>query len=134
MAGDDLEAVRDALEARNRLDRNAFLAHFAPEAEWLPTDRFPELRPVYSGRDEIWEYILLIEEILQEVTIRPEELFQVGDTIVLRYTISGRDKRSGELVEQKTTVLFTMRAGRIVRAVNYADHDEALIDAQRRLG
>jgi ketosteroid isomerase-like protein len=132
--GKDLDVVREALEARNRLDRNAFLAHFAPEAEWLPTDRFPELRPVYRGRDEIWEYICLIEEILEGVTIAPEELFQVGDTVVLHYLISGRSKRSGEQVEQYTTVLFTMRNGRITRAVNYADHDEALTDAQRRLG
>jgi ketosteroid isomerase-like protein len=134
LTGDDLDAVRAALEARNRLDRNAFLSHFTPDAEWLPTDRFPELRPVYRGRDEIWEYICLIEELLEGITITPEELFQVGDTVVLRYVISGRSKRNGEPIQQYTTVLFTMRGGRIVRAVNYADHDEALIDAQRRLG
>jgi ketosteroid isomerase-like protein len=134
VAGDDLDVIRAALEARNRLDRGAFLSHFAPEAEWLPTDRFPELRPVYRGRDEIWEYICLIEDLLEEVEIAPQELFGVGDTVVLRYLISGRSKRNGEPIEQYTTVLFTMRAGRVVRAVNYADHDEALIDAQRRLG
>ena len=130
----DLDVVRTALDDRNRLDRNAFLGHFAPDAEWLPTDRFPELRPVYRGRDEIWEYICLIEAILEGVTIEPQELFQVGDTVVLHYLISGRSKRDGRDVKQHTTVLFTMRGGRIVRAVNYADHDEALIDAQRRLG
>ena len=134
MAGDDLDVIRDALAARNRLDRAAFLSHFAPEAEWLPTDRFPELRPVYRGRDEIWEYICLIDDLLEGVEIAPQELFQVGDTVVLRYLISGRSKRDGDEVQQYTTVLFTMRAGRVVRAVNYADYDEALTDAQRRLG
>ena len=57
MSQENVEVIREAVDALNRGDPDAFTALLRPDVEWKePTDPFPGLRGVYRGRAEVREW------------------------------------------------------------------------------
>jgi ketosteroid isomerase-like protein len=126
MSQENIQTVRHATDAFNRGDLEAFLANFAPEAEWHPPGQFVD-EDVYRGHAELKRFWAEVREDLEELSTSVSEIRAVGDDKVFVAAVgAGRGKRSEARFEQPLWYVMTVRDGLIVRVEDYADSAQAL--------
>ena len=80
-----IELARQAIEAWNRVDLDAFLETWHPECEWRPA--FPRstegVGTVYQGRDGIARAWRGVRDVWEEYRLDPEEADLLGDKLVV---------------------------------------------------
>src|SRR3954454_3998497 len=125
MTQENVEIVRRAYNAWNRVDIDAVLQTLDPDVElYLPegglnvgTRRGHEaMRRLMEGFLEVWD----------DLRMEPERFFDTGDQIVVFVRVRGTGKGSGVEVETRPAHLGTVRAGKVVRLVIYPERAAAL--------
>jgi ketosteroid isomerase-like protein len=127
------DILRRAFEAVDRGDKEALFHLLHPGIEWQMLGLLSDTRPVYRGREEIWAYVRSLHEEVEGFRSQIVEMTEVGPQVVARVRIHGRPAGGRELDFEFSTVM-RVEEGRIARADNYDDHEEALTDAGLRLG
>jgi ketosteroid isomerase-like protein len=125
----DLENLRAAYEAFNRRDLDALMALADPDVEVLQDASVAPDADVFRGREGAARFFATILENFEQLEFEPEEIIDAGDQVVVVAAARGRGKASGAEVAARFTHLWTLREGKAVRAVFYADHEKALADA-----
>jgi len=131
---DPLETLRGGVEAFNRGDFDAFLAMWAPDAVW----EFSQIRmgvfemspPTSRGaiRKVVEEYAGAFDDF--QTTI--EEAHTVGGGVTFAVMVErARPHGSSSVLERRYGFVATWTDGRIARAKNYLDLDEARAAAER---
>jgi ketosteroid isomerase-like protein len=131
----DLEGVlRRSLEAVNRRDFDAALSAWAP-------DGVLELTPLglglleggpATGHEAIRKLWGDLSGAFEDFESATEEFHDLGGGVTFGVIVlRGRPGGGGGLVETRAGVVTTWRDGRIARATNYTDLDEARAAAQR---
>lgn len=119
MAQDRLDVVRDIYDAAGSgaMDRVAALI---ADAEWHEAEGMP-YGGCYRGADEVLENVFArIAADVENFAVRPDQILPAGEDCVLalgRYAGTGRN---GE-VDVAFAHVWTVRDGRIVKFVQYAD-------------
>jgi ketosteroid isomerase-like protein len=126
------EIVRHAFEAVDRGDKEALFRLLCPGVEWQLLGLLSDTA-VYRGREEIWAYVRSLHEDIEGFRSEILELSEIGAQVVARVRIHGRPAGEEQL-DFGFSSLMRVEDGRIARADNYDDHDEALTDAGLRLG
>jgi uncharacterized protein len=126
MSQENVEIIRQKDEAFNRRDREAFLAPFDSDAEWHVTGVVVDQKTLYRGREEIWNYVTVLDEQFEDLQVNFEEFFDTGDQVVAIGRMHGRGKASRAPVELRWAIVVTFSEGRIVRLDNYAEKEQAL--------
>ena len=95
MSEENVEVVREAVDAMNRRVAEAFIALVRPDVEWKePTDRIPGLQPIYHGRAGVREWLVdAFFELWESFHARSEEITEVGDDRVFLAVHSARYRR-----------------------------------------
>jgi ketosteroid isomerase-like protein len=93
-----VELVRRYYEDWNRSDTKAVIAAFAPDVEWHGHPRLPEPGP-YTGREELRRWMAQFQEAWGELSARPIELLDAGDSVVALIHMTGRGRGSGVEVQ-----------------------------------
>ncbi len=132
--GTNASIVREAFGAAERGDREAAFRLIKPNAAWQMIGLRPQDQRVHSGREAIWAYIGLLASELDGLHWALDDLEEIGDHVVARVRIRGRNRRTGEQLEVEFSSVIRIEEGRIARADNFEDHDEAVCDAELRLG
>ena len=133
--GANAAVVREVFAAAERGDREAAFRLVRPDAAWQMIGlRGPRDRRVYSGREEIWGYAGLLASQLDGLHWELAEVEEIGDHVVARVRIHGRDRRTAEPLDTEFSSVIRIEDGRVARADNFEDHDEAVCDAELRLG
>jgi ketosteroid isomerase-like protein len=122
MSQENMEIVGRHIDAWNRGDLDAFLAEFAPEAEFHTTGQFF----VYRGRGGLMRYWAELREDLEKPSTSISEIRAVDDKVFVAATGSGRGKRSKVPYEQPFWYIVTLRDGPVERVEAYADPEPAL--------
>ena len=79
------------------------------------------------GREAMRRYIQDWVDMFDDITNVPEELLDLGDDRVLAVQhVTGRAKGSGIETELRYAVVYTLRDGKIVRAREYIDRQQAV--------
>jgi len=65
-------------------------------------------------------------ESWEQSTLAAEQVLDAGDQVVVIATWRGRGKASGVMTEQRPGQVWTLRDGKVTRAVAYTDPAEAL--------
>ena len=118
------------IEALNRRDVDAMLAHMDPDFEWRPLEASPVER-VYRGRDEVRRYVedwLCTFECLR---IDLEDLTEVGDHIVAVVRGHARGRASGLALDTRFCQVWTVRDAVVLRVQEYATPEEGLAAVRR---
>jgi ketosteroid isomerase-like protein len=105
--------------------RRLFEAIYTPDIEitWLEAN--PDQRP-YRGHAETVAALADWLDAWERFTFEPTEWIDAGDHVLVRNVQRGIGKGSRVEIAMETTILITVREGRIARVREFADHEEAL--------
>jgi ketosteroid isomerase-like protein len=123
---ENLEAVRRVYDEWGRGNFRPRFDFYADEMEWGWSDDFPGLAGVY--RDPAERNKRLAEWLgpWEHWVCQAEDYVVHGDHVVALCRYRGRGKGSGATVDTKGAHVWTLRAGRCVRLVVFADRAKAL--------
>jgi ketosteroid isomerase-like protein len=131
--GTNASIVREAFRAAERGDREAAFRLIKPDAAWQMIGLRPQDQRVHSGREEIWAYVGVLASELDGLRWELDDLEEIGDQVVARVRVRGRNRRTDEVLDLEFSSVIRVEEGRIARADNFEDHDEAVCDAELRL-
>ena len=120
-----VELVKRGYEAWNKGDRSWVLEHMSPDVEWItpPEDPDPGTYRGYRGVERFWEQW---RAAVGQLNFAPQEMFAVGDNVVVTALRSGRGEHSGLAVSDTVIQVFTFEGDTCVRVHEYYDRDAAL--------
>jgi ketosteroid isomerase-like protein len=128
MSQENVEIVRSLYEAIARRDSEAVFALYDPDVEWdmsgYPYGDMLERRSRgHAGLRAFWRDLY---EAWATYEHDCHELIDVGDQVISIVTDRGRGRASGADVEISAYGVWTIREGKIVRAVWYRTRKDAL--------
>ncbi len=132
MSRENIEIVRQIWEADRRRDLETVRDAYAPEVEWEDTTGLWGDWGTARGPDGIQAAWRRWYEAFEDVQFEWEEVADAGDDVVATYRIRARGRGSGIVVEQPVTLLWTLRARKVVRIRAFADRTDALQAARLR--
>jgi ketosteroid isomerase-like protein len=129
MSQENVELVREATDAANRRDFDAFVALLSPDVVWESRNvsRVPGFRDVYRGRAEVREWLALAVELIEDVQTEIEEVTELGDErLVIGVVRSGRGMGSGLTMEFRDWWALWFAECLVTRRQAFWTKDEAL--------
>ena len=82
---------------------------------------------IYHGVDGFRKAVEQADEMWDEFRVEPHEFIDLGDTVVVASTISGKGRGSGVEVEMPLFTVIEFREGKVSRFIGgLRDRDEAL--------
>jgi ketosteroid isomerase-like protein len=118
------------LEAYNRRDLEAVVIGWHPEFEYHPGRDWVKAglaEPSYRGLEGYRRYVAATAEVWGgENYLRPVELIDLGERVVILADGQMRGQASGVPLAQAFALVSTLKDGRLIRHQEYYDHAEAL--------
>jgi ketosteroid isomerase-like protein len=127
MSEENIERMRQMLDAFDRRDRAAWLALRVRDCEVIPSVMWPEVDAI-RGREAAWDFYIEVAEPFQRRPLAPDtEAVDAGpDKVLVHHQTVVRGRASGADVELNYWVLVTFREGKILRDQWFTDRAEAL--------
>ena len=126
MSQENVDLVRNAIEAWNRQDHDAAWKSVSPDAELDASGRV--LNPdIYTGVDGFIRFRRDIAEAWDRFELEIEDLLESGNLVVVVFIRStGRGRASGIDVDLRSAWLVTVFDHKITRIRLYRQREEAL--------
>ena len=124
MSRDNVERLRQALEAFARRDRAAWDEFCDPSVEVLPVGDWPEGN--IQGREAAWDFFVATEEPWEPGAYEMVEVIDDADHVVTRLRRETRGKSSGVEVHYDYWLVLTSRYGKALRLEWFEKRDDAL--------
>jgi ketosteroid isomerase-like protein len=117
MSQENVEVVREAVDAANRRDLDAFLACLHHEVVWDDGAGFAGLRGVYHGQAEAREWFEgAVVEPWERLHLDVEEIIEGSEGgVLVGGPISGRGRTSGAEAEIRVWQVLWVADGKIAR-------------------
>jgi ketosteroid isomerase-like protein len=126
MSQENVEIVRQSLDAFHRRDRAPWLALCDPEIEWFPPAHWPETATI-RGPEATWDFMIALNEPWGEGSYELMELVDgTKDKIAARVGRHVRGETSGIAAEFEYWAVFMFRGGKVLRIEWFADRGKAL--------
>ncbi len=125
MSQENVDKVRDFIDAYNRRDFDAAVEWFDPQVDWILPERqsFDSCRGPKAIR-RFWEGL---DDTFEELRLLPREWVDGGDHVATRLRHRGRGKESGiEIDEELYHQVVTFSDGLMVRIEYFGSWPEAL--------
>jgi ketosteroid isomerase-like protein len=121
----NLEVVRAVYAAVARGDLEQIFAYYAEDVEYDLSQSGSPVTERVTGHEAIRDLWRTWMRTWDEYQAEPEEFVEVGDAVFVRVHVKARSKAIGVPLDAHTADVFTLRDGKIVRLVSYADVDVA---------
>jgi ketosteroid isomerase-like protein len=97
----------------------------APEVEFHTSGAFPDLDPVYRGRDGFKMLNERLNAPWAELSLEPHRIIDIGERVLVlsHFRARGRDGIEAKL---PIALLWTLRNGQVVRIDAFSDQQKAL--------
>ena len=125
MSEENVEIMRQQVDAFNRGDRNAWLASLDEDYEIAPIDDWPDAREIHGG-EAGWDFYRGIAQTLSFERTDVEYMDAGADKVLGHQRHRASGQRSGVDVEIDFWIVTTIRQGKIRRDEWFADRAEAL--------
>ena len=117
-------------EAYNRRDLDAVLIGWHPEFEYHPDRDWVKaglVETCYRGPEGYRKYVATADEVWGgENYLKPVELIDLGERIVMLADAPMRAQASGVPLTEAFACVSTLKDGRVIHLQEYYDHAEAL--------
>ena len=125
MSSENVEVVKQSLDAYNRRDFDAMRAVSDPDVEvdWSASRGLEA--DVYRGMDEVLRFYRNFFEAFEKSEIEAFDFIESGDSVVVP-NIARMRGRDGIEITARSAFVFEIRAGRVTRIRLYQDTQEAL--------
>ena len=120
MSEENVEIVRNAIEAFGHEGVDGSLRYYDPEIEWTTTEALIG-GGTFRGHEGLRRYFGNFDDEFDDLRIEPDWLIDAGEQVISSVRISGRGKASGTPVELTLISVGSLRSGLIYRVRNYPD-------------
>ena len=125
MSQENVEVVRQTIEAWNQHDLDSGLRFLAPDIEWAPASPAAVERSLYRGHEEVIRGFDAIWDTWDEFRFEESEVRDLGDSVLWLGTVHMRASTSGIELTQEFANHLVLRAGKIVMARAFMSWQEA---------
>jgi ketosteroid isomerase-like protein len=125
----DVELLREFFAAFNRGDLESAIAHLSPDWEYRTAQMFPDMEPVYRGREGFATFWRNLRDPWESITAELERAVDLGDRVLELHNFHGKVKESGIEVTQRYANIFTFRDGLVSEIDGYGDDWAAALEA-----
>jgi ketosteroid isomerase-like protein len=125
MSQENVQIDREASEAFNRGDLDAWLSHFDPEIVWWPIADDPEPGP-FRGHRAILEMAARWLQLLPDLRSEIKEHIDAGEYVIVPARLCGHAAGSDADVVVDEIFVNKYRDGKIVEVREYRTRQEAL--------
>jgi ketosteroid isomerase-like protein len=101
-------------------------AFYDPDVEWHGTVGGLDEGHTFRGYQEVMRGFDDYFAVWERIDLRPEEIIDTGDELIVFVHEVARGRESGVVVETDTATISTFREGLIVRVRNFMDRSQAL--------
>jgi ketosteroid isomerase-like protein len=123
MSEENVDVVRQTIEAFNSRDRDRLLSLLDPEIEF----RSAVEQKTYRGHAGMVRYREDIDAVMEEFRIEGDRFLDAGrDRVVHLYRLVGRGAGSGVPVSREVGALWQLRNGKLLKGEIYLDQRQAL--------
>jgi ketosteroid isomerase-like protein len=126
MSQENVELVRQLVQAFNRRDLAAMTPVFDPQIEWKPGGPAAVERDVYRGREQVSNGFVATWEAWELFHLEQSEVRDLGDSIVWLGRSQMRGGASHVELKQEFAVHFLVRGGKVVRMEGFLEWQDAL--------
>jgi ketosteroid isomerase-like protein len=129
MSQENVELVREATDAVNRRDVDAFVALLSRDVVWesRSSSPFPGFKDVYRGRAEVREWVAQAVEVIEGAFTKVEEITDLGDDrLLIEFVRTGHGKGSGVPAELRDWWVLWFAEGLITRRQAFWTREAAL--------
>jgi ketosteroid isomerase-like protein len=119
-------AVCRGFAALRRGDFEAALANYDPDVEWHGAAGGLDEGRVARGLAEVVAGFRDYYDTWERLELRPEEIIDTGDELIVFVHEVARGRKSGVVVETDTAAINTLEEGRVIQVRNYLDRTDAL--------
>jgi ketosteroid isomerase-like protein len=122
----NIEIVRGIYEAYRRRDNAVPFEAYAPDIEWDISELWLfGVASVYRGHDGVRACFRDLLSAFREFEIRPEELRDAGDRVLVTVWEHGVGRASGAVVDRRHHAVWTLRDGKVKRMRVHLERSDA---------
>jgi ketosteroid isomerase-like protein len=129
---DNLETVKRGFAAFNEEGVEGIVPLVHPEFEATTPPELASEPDTYRGADGIRRWFDSFDEVMDEIRWDAREFHEVGDQVVVEFTLRARGRTSGLDFGQDAVMVWKLRDGRAIGLELYPTLDEAMAAATQR--
>ena len=129
MSRENLEIVQRGFDAFNETGVEGILPFIDPEFEATTPPNLASEPDTYRGHDGIRRWFDSFDEVMEEIRWDAHGYQQVGDQVVVEFTLRARGKTTGLDFGQEAVMVWSLRDGKAIRVELFETLDEALAAA-----
>jgi ketosteroid isomerase-like protein len=126
MSQENVEIVREVLEAQRRQDWQAFRNLYDPDIAWEDASGLWGDWGNRRGFADVQDAFMTWFEAFEHANFELEDVIDVGDDCGRLHPDQRTGRESGLVVDQRISAVWTLRDRRVVRVRGYRDEAEAL--------
>jgi ketosteroid isomerase-like protein len=131
VSSDNLEIIRQGFEAFNADGVEGILPYIHPEFEATTPPNLASEPDTYRGHDGIRRWFDSFYEVMDDIRWDAHGFEQqVGQKVVVQFTLRARGKTTGLDFGQEAVMVWTLRDGKATRVELFETVDEALAAAE----
>jgi len=131
---ENLEIVQRGFDAFNETGVEGILPFIDPEFEATTPPNLASEPDTYRGHDGIRRWFDSFDEVMEEIRWDAHGYQQVGDQVVVEFTLRARGKTTGLDFGQEAVMVWSLRDGKAIRVELFETLDEALAAAKGAKG
>src|SRR3954453_9921978 len=134
VSGENLQTARRGFEAFNESRVEGTLPMIHPDFEATTPPSLASEPDTYRGVDGIRRWFDSFDEVMDQIRWDDHRLQQVGDRVVVEFTLRARGKTTGLDFGQDAVMVWSFRDGKAMRIELFQTLDEAMAAAQESGG
>lgn len=130
MASENLEIVKRGFDAFNERGIEGIIPLIHSDFEATTPPSLASEPDTYRGPDGIRRWFDSFDEVMDEIRWEPHRFREVGDRVVVEFTLRARGKTTGLDFGQDAVMVWEIRDGMASRLDLFQSLDEALVAAE----
>jgi len=129
VSSDNLEIVQRGFDAFNERGVEGIIPFVDPEFEATTPPNLASEPDTYRGHEGIRRWFDSFYEVMDQIRWDASDFQQVGDKVVVEFTLRARGKTTGLDFGQDAVMVWSLHDGRAIRVELFETLDEALAAA-----